>query len=208
LKKDTVCFTYYGDGAANQGQVFEAYNLAALFKLPCVFVCENNHYAMGTSVERHSATRDFHNRAEYIPGIKFDGMNVLQTREVAKFAIKYAKEKGPLVLEAETYRYKGHSMSDPGTTYRTQDEVKKVRELRDPIEYVGQLILELGFATQQELDAIVKEVKAAVDDAVAVATAAPQPEAWEVFTDVYLNNTLPVKGTEQTHNGFVPSNRA
>lgn len=202
LKKPNVCFTYYGDGAANQGQVFEAYNLAKLFNLPCVFVCENNHYAMGTPVERHSATKEFFNRCEYIPGIKFDGMNVLQTREVAKFAIKHAKEVGPLILEAETYRYKGHSMSDPGTTYRTQDEVKKIRNLRDPIEYVNNLLVEFGWATQAELDAIVKDVKAQVDAAVAEATNSAWPEASETYTDVYVGDTLSVRGTEQTHNGF------
>jgi len=202
LKKDTVCFTYYGDGAANQGQVFEAYNLAKLFKLPVVFVCENNHYAMGTPVERHSATREFYNRCEYIPGIKFDGMNVLQTREVARFAIKHAKETGPIILEAETYRYKGHSMSDPGTTYRTSEEVKKIRDLRDPIEYVSQLLVSLGFSTQNELDAITKEVKGVVDAALAEATSAAWPQPNELFDDVYLNNTVPVRGTEQLHNGF------
>jgi len=208
-KKNNVCFTYYGDGAANQGQVFEAYNLAKLFDLPCVFVCENNHYAMGTSVERHSATREFFNRAEYIPGIKFDGMNVLQSREVARFAIKHAKEIGPIVLEAETYRYKGHSMSDPGTSYRTQEEVKKIRELRDPIEYVNNLLIELGFATQADLDAITKEVKGIVDAAVAEATAAAWPEPHEAFQDVYLNNTVSIRGTEQTYNGFIAnSNRS
>jgi pyruvate dehydrogenase E1 component alpha subunit len=205
LKKNNVCFTYYGDGAANQGQVFEAYNLAKLFNLPCVFVCENNHYAMGTPVERHSATKEFYNRAEYIPGLKFDGMNVLQSREVAKFAIKYAKEHGPLVLEAETYRYKGHSMSDPGTTYRTQDEVKKIRDLRDPIEYVNNLLVDFGWSTQQELDAIVKEVKGQVDEAVAEATAAAWPEPKELFDDVYAGNPFPIRGTEQFHNGFNPS---
>jgi len=204
LKKENVCFTFYGDGAANQGQVFEAYNLAQLFKLPCVFVCENNHFAMGTSVERHSATRDFHNRAEYIPGIKFDGMNVLQTREVARFAIKHAREIGPIVLEAETYRYKGHSMSDPGTTYRTQEEVKKIRELRDPIEYVTHLLIKLGFSTQAELDAITKEVKGIVDAAQAEASDSAWPTPEDLFRDVYLNNAIPIRGTEQTHNGFEP----
>jgi pyruvate dehydrogenase E1 component alpha subunit len=202
-KKDNVCFTYYGDGAANQGQVFEAYNLAKLFNLPCIFVCENNQYAMGTSVDRHSATTEFFNRAEYIPGIKFNGMNVLQSREVARFAIKHAKEVGPIVLEAETYRYKGHSMSDPGTTYRSTDEVKKVRSSKDPIEYVNNLAIELGFATQDELDAIVKDIKLEVDAAVKEATSSPVPEPADLYRDVYFENNIPVRGTEQVFNGYL-----
>jgi len=202
LNKDTVCFTYYGDGAANQGQVFEAYNLAKLYNLPCVFVCENNHFAMGTSVKRASASPNFYNRAEYIPGIKFDGMNVLQTREVARWAIEHAKKKGPVVLEAETYRYKGHSMSDPGVTYRTQDEVKKMRELRDPIDYVTYLLTNLGFATEAELDEIGREIRAEVDAAMAEAQAAAWPEFADTYTDVYYNNTVSIKGTEGMRNGF------
>jgi len=164
---------------------------------------------MGTPVERHSATKEFFNRCEFIPGIRFDGMNVLQSREVAKFAIKHAKEIGPMVLEAETYRYKGHSMSDPGTTYRTQDEVKKIRDVRDPIEFVNKLLVDFGWSTQAELDAIVKEVKQQVDEAVAEATASAWPEPKELFDDVYIGNTVSVRGTEQLHNGFnVTNNRS
>jgi len=201
LKKNTVAFTYYGDGAANQGQVFEAYNLAKLFKLPCVFVCENNHYAMGTSVERHAANTDFHNRAEYLPGIKFDGMNVLQTREVAKFAVKHAKEIGPIVLEAETYRYKGHSMSDPGITYRTTDEVAEIRASRDPIQYVANLLIKFGWATVEELEAVTSEIKAEVAAAVTKATEAPWPAPSDLFTDVYQGNPIYIRGTEGYFNG-------
>jgi len=200
-KKDNICVTYYGDGAANQGQCFEAYNLAKLYKLPCIFVCENNHYAMGTPVARHSATLQFFNRSEYTPGIKFDGMNVLETREVARFAIKHAKEIGPIILEASTYRYKGHSMSDPGTTYRTSEEVKEMRSTRDPIDLVTKWLLDFGFSTQEDLDEIAREVKATVDAAVAEATASPWPAPAQLFDDVYVES-VPVRGTEQMHNGF------
>jgi len=202
LNTGEVTMAYYGDGAANQGQIFEAYNLAAIWKLACIFVCENNTYAMGTSVERSSATLDFHARGHYIPGIRFDGMNVLQTREVGKFAVNYAKTKGPLVLEAKTYRYKGHSMSDPGITYRDRKEVDSMRETRDPIEKVHKYLLEYKLATVEEIEEINKDVKIQVEAAVKRAHAAAVPAADELFKDVYIDDSYFIRGTEQWHNGW------
>jgi len=206
LKTGSVCMTYYGDGAANQGQLFEAYNLAAIWKLPIIFVCENNHYAMGTSIQRSCASTDFYSRASYLPGIKFNGMDVLQSRAVGIFAVEYAKTTGPIVLEAETYRYKGHSMSDPGITYRTRDEVDTVRETRDPIERVLRYLEELGWKDEKELDQITEETKEQVASALKKATEAKPPEIAELFKDVLIEDNFFIRGTEQMHNGHNVAN--
>merc|ERR1712024_348773 len=149
-----VTFSLYGDGAANQGQVYEAFNLAKLWNLPAVFICENNHYAMGTSQERHHGGEgDFFKRGDYIPGIWVDGMDVLAVREATRFAIDYCsvQAKGPLVFEISTYRYHGHSMSDPGTSYRTRDEVQEMRQTRDPILGFKEKIVAEGLTDAEEL---------------------------------------------------------
>ncbi|BES87463.1 Pyruvate dehydrogenase [Nesidiocoris tenuis] len=184
-KDGGVCFALYGDGASNQGQVFEAYNIAKLWSLPCVFVCENNGFGMGTSMERSSASTNYYSRGDYIPGIWVDGMDVLAVRECARYCIDYCTSgKGPLVVEAATYRYSGHSMSDPGTSYRTRDEVQEVRQTRDPITSFKEKILSTGLATQEQLKAIDGEVKKEIDAATVQAKTDPEPSAEELTVDI------------------------
>jgi len=190
-----VCLTAFGDGAANQGQVYESLNMAALYKLPVIYLVENNQYAMGTSVERASATPNFYTRGDYVPGIQFDGMNVLQAREAGKFAVKYAKEKGPILLEAMTYRYMGHSMSDPGITYRTREEVDGVRRSSDPIAKVHFWLTDNGLSTEEELKSIAAEIKTKVDEAVHFASTSPWPEKDDLYKDIF-KETVPVRGVE------------
>eukprot|EP00090_Calanus_glacialis_P041017 TRINITY_DN7192_c0_g1_i1.p1 TRINITY_DN7192_c0_g1~~TRINITY_DN7192_c0_g1_i1.p1 ORF type:complete len:404 (-),score=99.27 TRINITY_DN7192_c0_g1_i1:73-1284(-) len=185
-----VNFSLYGDGAASQGQIAEAFNMARLWNLPAVFICENNHYGMGTSEDRHSASTEFYKRGDYIPGIHVDGMDILAVREAARFAIDYCsvQEKGPLVFEISTYRYHGHSMSDPGTSYRTRDEVQEVRQTRDPITGFRDRLVGAELAEVSELKAIEIEVKKAVDADVKKAKADGQIGEEELFYDIYENN--------------------
>merc|ERR1712183_1194375 len=185
-----VNFALYGDGAANQGQVAEAFNLAKLWELPAVFICENNHYAMGTSEERHGASTEFFKRGDYIPGIWIDGMDILAVREATRFAIDYCsvQKKGPLVYEISTYRYHGHSMSDPGTSYRTRDEVQDVRQTRDPITGFRDRLVASELAEVSELKAIEIEVKKSVDADVKKAKTDGEIGAEELFYDVYEKN--------------------
>lgn len=185
-----VNFSLYGDGAANQGQVAEAFNLAKLWELPCVFVCENNHYAMGTSQDRHGASVEFYKRGDFIPGIWVDGMDILAVREAVRFATDYCsvQKKGPLVFEISTYRYHGHSMSDPGTSYRTRDEVQEMRQTKDPITGFRDRLVGAELVQVSELKAIELEVRQAVDADVKKAKGDSEIGAEELYYDVYENN--------------------
>ncbi|WVZ81758.1 hypothetical protein U9M48_029100 [Paspalum notatum var. saurae] len=187
-KEGTVTFDLYGDGAANQGQLFEALNMAALWKLPVILVCENNHYGMGTAEWRASKNPAYYKRGDYVPGLKVDGMDVLAVKQACKFAKEHALENGPIILEMDTYRYHGHSMSDPGSTYRTRNEIAGIRQERDPIERVRKLILSHDFATAQELKDMEKEIRKQVDAAIAKAKESPMPDPSELFTNVYVND--------------------
>jgi pyruvate dehydrogenase E1 component alpha subunit len=183
---DSVCITYFGDGAANQGQVYEAFNMAELWKLPVVYVIENNQYAMGTSVERSSAETHFYKRGSSfnIPGEQVDGMDVEAVHAAGEKAIAWCRAgNGPIILEMKTYRYRGHSMSDPAK-YRSRDEVAAVREKRDPIEHLAQHLIAKKLASEEELKAIDKETRQIVNAAAEFATASPEPEPRELYTDI------------------------
>ncbi|XP_065928260.1 pyruvate dehydrogenase E1 component subunit alpha, mitochondrial isoform X1 [Magallana gigas] len=185
--KPNICVTLYGDGAANQGQLFEAYNMAKLWNLPCVFVCENNGYGMGTSVERASASTDYYTRGDYIPGMRIDGMDVLAVREATKFAREYALNNGPILIEAATYRYHGHSMSDPGTSYRAREEIKEMRETRDPITVFRRKILECSLVTPEELKKVDIEVDKEIDKAADQAKKDPEIPLGELYNNIYIH---------------------
>ncbi|MBB5074274.1 pyruvate dehydrogenase E1 component alpha subunit [Bartonella callosciuri] len=188
LGKDNVTLVYFGDGAANQGQVYESFNMASLWKLPVVYIIENNQYAMGTSVSRASAETDFSRRglSFEIPGIGVDGMDVRAVKGAADEAISWARSgKGPIILDMQTYRYRGHSMSDPAK-YRTKEEVQKIREEQDPIDQVKNRILQQDFASEDDLKSIDKEVRAIIADAVDFAQSDPEPDASELYTDVLV----------------------
>ena len=183
-----ICVTLYGDGAANQGQLFEAANMAKLWGLPVVFVCENNGFGMGTAIERSSASTDYYTRGDYVPGVWVDGMDVLAVREAFRWAKEYADAgKGPLMVELATYRYSGHSMSDPGTSYRTRDEIQQVRKTRDPITGFKDRIVTSGLVTEDELKAIDKRVRSEVDDAVTRATTDGVLPNEALYADIYHN---------------------
>ncbi len=185
---DNVTFTYFGDGAANQGQVYETFNMAALWDLPVIFVIENNQYAMGTSQKRSTSTPDIYTRgaAFGIPGEAVDGMDVLAVKEAGEKAVAHCRAgKGPYILEVKTYRYRGHSMSDPAK-YRTREEVQKVREEKDAIEHVRDLLLNGKHATDDDLKAIDKEIKAIVNDSAEFAKTSPEPDLSELWTDIYV----------------------
>jgi len=182
-----MCVALYGDGAANQGQVFEAYNMAKFWNLPVIFVCENNGYAMGTPVSRGSASTEFYTRGDYVPGIRVDGMDVLGVREATRFARKYTLEHGPIVMEMVTYRYSGHSMSDPGTSYRKREEVQEVRKLRDPIATFSSKLQEQGIVTEEELKTIDNAVRAELTDVERRSLSDPELDVGELYNDVVKN---------------------
>ncbi len=186
---DRVCLTYFGDGAANQGQVYEAFNMASLWKLPVVYVIENNQYAMGTSVERASAEIELFKRgiSFEIEGEEVDGMDVLAVKKAGEKAVKHARSgNGPYILEMKTYRYRGHSMSDPAK-YRKREEVDDIRSHRDPIEGLKGQLIAAGIASEEELKAIDTEIKAEVKAAADFALESPQPDAAELWTDVLID---------------------
>jgi len=185
---DNVSLAYFGDGAANQGQVYEAFNMASLWKLPVIYVIENNMYAMGTSVERASAEVELFKRgiSFEIEGEEVDGMDVLAVREAGEKAVKHARAgKGPYILEMKTYRYRGHSMSDPAK-YRKREEVDDIRTHHDPIEGLKGQIIEQGYATEDDLKKIDTEIKAIVKEAADFSLASPEPDASELWTDVLI----------------------
>ena len=184
---DRVTFAYFGDGAANQGQVYETFNMAARWKLPVIFVIENNQYAMGTAQKRSTSSPDIFTRGEAfgIAGQAVDGMNVLEVKAAGELAVKHCRAgKGPFILEVKTYRYRGHSMSDPAK-YRTREEVQKMREERDPIEYVRSLLLTGKHATEEDLKTIDKGIKKVVNASTDFAKESPEPDLSELWTDIY-----------------------
>ncbi len=184
---DRVSATYFGEGASNQGQVFESFNLAALMKLPCIYVIENNRYGMGTSVERASASHDLsQNGAPWgIPGVKVDGMDVVAVKAAADVAVAHCRSgAGPYLMEVQTYRYRGHSMSDPAK-YRSREEVQKMRTERDPIEAARHMLESQGVG-EDELKRVDDEVKRRIQDAADFAQSSPEPDPKELWTDVLI----------------------
>eukprot|EP01039_Chlorochromonas_danica_P006063 gene6063-6677_t len=182
-----VAIAAYGDGAANQGQIWEAANMAKLWGLPMIFVIENNQYGMGTSTKRSSSNDHYYTMGgRVIPGMKINGMNVLAVKQGFALAKEYASSgKGPIYIEFDTYRYHGHSMSDPGTTYRTREEVGGVRQARDPIEYVKKVLVDHNLSTADELKEIEKVIRNSVQDALAAAKAGAFPPLEELYQDIY-----------------------
>lgn len=183
-----VCLTYFGDGAANQGQVYESFNMAALWDLPVIYIIENNRYGMGTSIERASSSVNFVARAEAygFPGLQVDGMDVIKVHEAAEEALAHVRAgKGPYLLEMQTYRYRGHSMSDPAK-YRTKEEVQKMRTEKDPIETLKETLISLGHADEESLKAIDREVREHVNAAADFAQESPEPDPKELYTDVLI----------------------
>ncbi|WP_457645706.1 pyruvate dehydrogenase (acetyl-transferring) E1 component subunit alpha [Profundibacter sp.] len=186
---DNVTFTYFGDGASNQGQVYETFNMASLWKLPVIFVIENNHYAMGTSLERGSSTPELYTRGQAfgIPGESVDGMDVLAVKAAGEKAVAHCRAgNGPYILEMVTYRYRGHSMSDPAK-YRSREEVQKMRAEHDAIDHVRQMLLQGKHASEDDLKAIDKEIKAVVNDSADFARESPEPALSELWTDIYAD---------------------
>jgi len=203
----SVAFTLYGDGAANQGQLFEAMNMAALWKLPCIFVCENNRYGMGTSSKRGAAMPEYYKRGQYMPGLCADGMNVLAVREAVKYATAHCRAgQGPFVLEFDTYRYHGHSMSDPGVTYRDRTEVSGVREKRDPVNKARSWLTDKAGMADAELKAIEVATRKGIDAEMAKAIAASAPPLTELYDGVYKdqNPNMFIRGCDMpsSHGDF------
>lgn len=188
-KDGKVCLTYFGDGAANQGQVYESFNMASLWKLPVVYIVENNQYAMGTAIQRSSSETHLYKRGVSfnIPGEEVDGMDVVAVREAGRRAVERARAgEGPYLLEMKTYRYRGHSMSDPAK-YRTKEEVDAVKAKQDPIEHVKKLIVDAGYADDAALKTIDRDIRGIVSESAEFAQASPEPDPGELLTDVYID---------------------
>ncbi|KAI4898351.1 hypothetical protein NFI96_011761, partial [Prochilodus magdalenae] len=211
-----VCVTLYGDGAANQGQIFESFNMASLWKLPCIFICENNKYGMGTSVERASASTDYFKRGDFVPGLRVDGMDVLCVREATKFAADHCRSgknksvtlglfvdplltrllQGPILMELQTYRYHGHSMSDPGVSYRTREEIQEVRSKSDPISMLKDRMISSNMASLEEIKEIDVEIRKEIEEAAQFATSDPEPPLDELCNHIFYNEPpMEVRGT-------------
>ncbi|KAI0985082.1 hypothetical protein GJ496_011651 [Pomphorhynchus laevis] len=200
-----VCITLYGDGAANQGQVHESFNMALLMKLPVIYVCENNKYGMGTSAVDASANIKFYTRGDIIPGIRLDGMDVIAVRDCTRFAKQWcANGGGPILLEMQTYRYMGHSMSDPGTSYRTKKEIQTYRS-KDPIKKFQNTLLESDILTDADIKQIEREVTQEVSNAEMKARQAQKPDSTELFTDVYSDPVanLSIRGVDRSMESHV-----
>ena len=191
-QNNNISFTYFGDGAANQGQVYETFNMASLWKLPIIFIIENNQYAMGTSISRSSSTPDLYTRgaAFGIPGELVNGMDVLAVKEAGLKAAKHCRAgKGPYILEMKTYRYRGHSMSDPAR-YRTRQEVNKVKDEQDPIDLIKQMLLKKKYSTDEKLKELDQEIKQLITQAADFAQQSPEPDENELWTDIYQGESL------------------
>jgi pyruvate dehydrogenase E1 component alpha subunit len=187
-----IAIAAYGDGAANQGQVWEAANMCKLWDLPVVFFIENNHYAMGTSTARGSCNSNYYTMGgPTIPGLRVNGMNVLAVKQAMADVRDFCSSgNGPIFVELDTYRYHGHSMSDPGTTYRTRDEVGGVRTSKDPIDYVKRLLVDNKLASQDDIKQIEKEVRNLVQDALVTAKKGTLPAASQLWTDIYATKDM------------------
>ncbi|VDK66023.1 unnamed protein product [Anisakis simplex] len=196
-KQKNVCFTLFGDGAGNQGQLFESMNIAKLWSIPVIYVCENNGYAFGTSTKRGCAAKNYYDRVSYMPGVWVDGMDVLAVREAARWAKEWCiAGKGPMFLEFSTYRYSGHSLSDPGTSYRTREEVDKVKKTRDTIVGFRERIIPAGLVTEDELKAIDKKIRKEmkltvngfqIDEATKMAQTGKDAPVDLLLADIYSN---------------------
>lgn len=191
-EKPEVVFACYGDGAANQGQLFEVMNMCALWKLPCIFVCENNDYAMGTATERHAYSNEFYTRGDYVPGVQVDGMNVFCVREATKYCRDWCLAgNGPIVMEVKTYRYHGHSMSDPGITYRTREEVSDIRSNRDPIDKLKNFMIKENLAGEDEIKEMEKRIRKDVNGQAAQAEKDGVLGLEELYEDIYSTGAPP-----------------
>jgi pyruvate dehydrogenase E1 component alpha subunit len=185
--KKNICVTMYGDGSANQGQLYEASNMAGLWKLPVIYCAENNLYGMGTSIDRASHYTQLYKKFRGFAGLKLDGSNVFAVREGFKFCKQWVLENGPLFLEIDTYRYQGHSMSDPGISYRTKDEITDYKTKKDCNAFVRQLCLTHKVATEEELKKLEKDVKNRIEDEIERIKNDPLPPVEELYSDIYVN---------------------